>query len=249
MIFELPSETFFSWLSEITAETRDLDVFLLNFERYKNTLPAQIRQSINPLLHLLNAKKSKSQKLLAKRLRSNRYLTGMAKWEEFLSTPMDQKAAPTPSTSLTIKELADQRIWKVYKKIIKDGDAINPKSLPEELHHLRKTCKKLRYLIEFFSNLYPAKKTDKLLKHLKALQSVLGDYQDYAIQQEKLEEFSEEMQTVNVPAKTFIAMGYLIQDFEKHKEKSRKHFDTQFKQFKKTELGFKKPDSLKVSAF
>ena len=225
---------FFSWLGQITSETRDLDVYLLNFEQYKKKLPAVIRQSINPLHNFLTVKKQKSHKQLAKKLNSSKYLTMLAEWEEYLaSTP--PKNPTEADAQLTVKELADHRIWKVYKQVIKEGGSIGRHSPPEALHKLRKTCKKLRYLMEFFQNLYPERRIDKLIKRLKSLQDVLGDYQDYATQQERLEQFSEEMQAINTPSKTFMAMGVLIQDFETRKGKARDCFTSQFAAFKKTE--------------
>jgi CHAD domain-containing protein len=225
---------FFSWLGQITGETRDLDAYLLNFEHYKKQLPSDLRQSINPLHHFLALKQRQAQKQLAKKLHSSKYSTLMAEWEAYLASPLPKN--PTSAESiLTIKELADQRIWKIYKQSIKEGDAIDRHSPPEALHKLRKTCKKLRYLMEFFRNLYPEHRMDKLLKRLKRLQDVLGDYQDYATQQEKLKQFSEQMQGINTPSKTFLAMEVLIQDFDSRKNKVRDHFTWQFAAFKKTE--------------
>jgi CHAD domain-containing protein len=180
------------------------------------------------------SKQRKSQKQLAKKLRSSKYLTTMAEWEEYLtSTPL--KNPIEADAKLTIKELAGQRIWKIYKQALKEGGAIDRHSPPESLHKLRKTCKKLRYLLEFFQNLYPERQIDKLLQRLKSLQEILGDYQDYDIQQERLKQFSEEMQDINTPSKTFLAMGVLIQDFEIRKCKARDRFSAQFATFTKVD--------------
>jgi CHAD domain-containing protein len=225
---------FFSWLGQITGETRDLDVYLLNFEQYKKKMPAVIRQSINPLHHFLAAKKEKSHKQLVKKLRSTKYLTTLAEWEAYLASPPANNLGEVVSKQ-TIKELSDKRIWKTYKQAIKEGEAIDRHSPPEAMHKLRKTCKKLRYLMEFFQSLYPENSMDKLIKRLKQLQEVLGDYQDYSVQQERLQQYSEEMQAINTPSKTFLAMGVLIQDFESRKCKARECFTSQFIAFKRPE--------------
>lgn len=225
---------FFSWLGQISGETRDLDVYLMNFEQYKKKLPPVIRQSINPLHNFLQVKKQKSHKQLVKKLRSAKYLTTLAQWEAYLSSSSINEPVEV-NANLTIKELADKRIWKTYKLAIKEGNAIDRHSPSEAMHRLRKTCKKLRYLMEFFQDLYPDNQTDKLIKRLKQLQEVLGDYQDYSVQQEQLQQFSEEMQTINTPSRTFLAMGVLIQDFENRKCKARDSFTSQFTAFKKQE--------------
>lgn len=225
-------KAFFSWLGNVTGETRDLDVYLLNFDKYKKQLPSVVRQSITPLNNFLLLKKHKSQKELAKKLRSTKYLSMLAEWETYLASNTPDKSTET-SQQLSVKELANQRIWKTYKQAVKQGEAIDNDSPPEALHKLRKTCKKLRYLMEFFQNIYPDRQLDKSIKTLKRLQDVLGEYQDLAVQQEQIKQFSEEMQAINTPSKTFLAMGVLIQELENRKDKVRHHFGVRFHAFRK----------------
>ena len=227
------NKEFFSWLGGITGEVRDLDVHLLSFDNLKKKLPVEDRQSINPLQNFLSVKKNKSQKLLAKKLSSKKYLKALAKWEEFLASSPSFTPIETAECKKNIKEFADRKIWKVYKQIRKQGAAVKPDSPAQNLHNLRKICKKLRYLLEFFDSLYPESKLEKLSKNLKDLQDILGKYQDCSIQQHKLEQYSEEMRTINAPAKTFLTMGILIQDLEIEKVNSREKFDRQFKRFNK----------------
>ena len=48
-------------------------------------------------------------------------------------------------------------------------------------HELRKELKKLRYAVEFFATLFPAKRTRLFLQHLKDLQVAFGDLNDAAM--------------------------------------------------------------------
>jgi CHAD domain-containing protein len=50
----------------------------------------------------------------------------------------------------------------------------------EQRHELRKELKKLRYAVEFFCSLFPAKRVDPFLKRLKKLQTLFGDLNDTA---------------------------------------------------------------------
>lgn len=222
---------FFSWLGQITGPTRDLDVYLLNFERYKDSLPASIREDINPLYDFLLAKQQKARKELAKKLQSPKYLSTLAEWEQYLKEPSYSKPLEQ-NARLTIKELADRRIWKVFTRVVEEGDAITDLSPSEALHDLRKTCKKLRYLMEFFQSLYPEQQIKGLIKSLKGLQEVLGDFQDYAVQEQSLKLFSEEMMALNTSANTFLAMGVLVQELDAHKCRARKDFASCFENFK-----------------
>lgn len=225
---------FFSWLGQITGPTRDLDVYLLNFERYKSGLPDSTRDDLNPLYDFLLAKQRKAHKELAKKLQSEKYLSILSEWEQYLKEP-SYKHPLEQNAKLAIKELADRRIWKVFTRVLREGNAITGASPSEALHDLRKSCKKLRYLMEFFQNLYPEQQIKQLIKNLKELQEVLGEFQDYAVQEQTLKLFSEEMMTLNIPANTFLAMGVLIQDLDAHRCRARNDFASRFEDFKQEE--------------
>ncbi len=218
---------YFAWLGSITSLSRDLDVYLLNIDDYKASLPKSMREDLNPLIIFLQTKKIIAQKKLAKKLTSKKYLQTLGQWEDYLKQP------PTENTSLTLKQLADTRIWTVYQRILKEGSVITQQTPAQALHDLRKTCKKLRYLMEFFQSLYPTSKIKILIKSLKNLQAVLGDFQDYEVQENALRKFSEEMmhlQSVSTP--TFLAMGVLVQKLDEKRCQARHHFAKCFIEFK-----------------
>ena len=218
---------FFAWLGSITSLTRDLDVYLLNIDGYKASLPKSMREDLNPLKDFLQAKQMIAQKELAKKLTSKKYLQTLDQWENFL------KQSSTENTSLTLKQLADTRIWKVYQRVLKESAIITEQTPAQVLHDLRKTCKKLRYLMEFFQNLYPTSKIKILIKSLKGFQEVLGDFQDYEVQENALRKFSEEMmclQSVSTP--TFLAMGVLVQKLDEKRCQARHDFAKRFIEFK-----------------
>ncbi len=223
---------FFSWLGQITGPTRDLDVYLLRFENDKKALPADIQEDLNPLYDFLLEKKQKSRLELTQKLKSSKYITTLLEWEQYLKQPPPLQPE-TPDARLTIKELADRKIWKIYKRVMHRGEAITPHSAADSLHSLRKSCKKLRYLMEFFQNLYPEHQIKYLISDLKALQDVLGDFQDFNVQERAIKLFSEEMIRNDIPAKTFLAMGVLFQALDAKKCNARKHFSSRFEHFKR----------------
>lgn len=218
---------YFAWLGQITGSTRDLDVYLLNFAHYQASLPAGIRADLEPLRVFLQHKQTAAQKTLAAHLKSKKYLVRLINWEQTLNLPESQTAPPIP-LNLSIKQLADRRIWKVYRQTIKQGSAITDKSPETALHDLRKTCKKLRYLIEFFQSLYPAAEMKTLIKNLKELQEVLGDFQDCAVQEQALTHFSAEMRQQGCAEQTFIAIAALAKVLEAKHYKARHDFASCF---------------------
>jgi len=222
--------TFFAWLGKITGATRDLDVYLLSYQQYKAVLPATLQDNIQPLYDFLLKKQGEAQKQLAEQLSSYEYSQQLLAWKEYLNkkSPKETAGANAQQDILT---LANARIKKVYQNVIKEGEAINADSPAEALHDLRKTCKKLRYLMEFFQSLYPETEIKSAIKALKGFQSVLGDFQDYEVQELTLKEFSHEMMQSNVPANTLLAMGVLVQYLDSMKCDARAHFAEQFDLF------------------
>ena len=217
---------YFAWLGMITSLTRDLDVYLLNIDAYKASLPESMREDLNPLKDFLQAKQVIAQKELVKKLTSKKYWQTLDKWEDYLKQPA------TENISLTMKQLGDARIWKVYQQILKEGGGITEQTPAQALHDLRKTCKKLRYLMAFFQSLYPMNKIKVLIKSLKGLQEVLGDFQDYEVQEDALRKFSEEMRCLkSVSTATFLAMGVLVQKLDEKRCQARNDFAVQFIQF------------------
>ncbi|MGR9088005.1 MAG: CHAD domain-containing protein [Gammaproteobacteria bacterium] len=223
---------FFSWLGQTTGPVRDLDVYLSRFDDLKMSLPEDIREDLAPLYDHLLDKKQNARKDMERKLKSAKYRTALLEWEHYLKQPPPPDPA-APRAHSSIKEVADQSIWKLYKRALQQGETITPDAPADRLHSLRKTCKKLRYLLEFFQSLYPEQDIKPLIKDLKNLQDVLGDFQDFNVQASAIKLFSEEMIRNRTPAKTFLAMGMLIQALDGKKCSVRKHFAERFEQFKR----------------
>jgi CHAD domain-containing protein len=77
--------------------------------------------------------------------------------------------------------------------VLKRGRKIDDDSPPELLHRLRIDCKKLRYLLEFFAELYPAKRIRPMIGALKKLQNCLGDYNDLTVELQSLARIVERL--------------------------------------------------------
>jgi CHAD domain-containing protein len=228
--------SYFSWLSQITSVTRDLNVYLLNFADYQACLPESMRGDIEPLRELLQHEQTAAQKELVLQLRSKQYLTPLINWEQYLKLSVEQTLSPE-ITKLSIKQLADLKIWKIYQRVIKHGFAITEHSPAVALHDLRKTCKKLRYLIEFFHSLYPAVEIKAAIKALKELQELLGDFQDCTVQEQALTQFSAKMRQSGCSEQTFSATTELVQVLDAKRRKARADFSGCFSVFASSENG------------
>ncbi len=217
----------FGWLGEVTGPTRDLDVFLLQLPEYHDELPVDLQGDLEPFRGFLLDEHRREQAQLARRLAAPRFRGLMSEWRDFLDAEPDLEAAP--DAALPVGELAGRRIWRAFRRVIRDGRAAVEAPAPEVLHELRKDCKKLRYLQEFFASLYPAERLDPLIKALKVLLDVLGEHQDLAVQAQHLEGFAERMAAEGrAPARTLLALGALVGSLRARQAASRAAFAARF---------------------
>jgi CHAD domain-containing protein len=221
----------FGWIGQITGPTRDMDVYLLGFGDYRDSLPAAYRDHLEPLHRFLEAHQQAEQQVLARELGSPRFHSILREWREFLEAPVPAQPE-APNAARPIHELASRRILKMYKRVLKEGRAIGPETSPEHLHELRKSCKKLRYLIEFLVSLYPKKPAKAVIKSLKLLLDNLGNYQDLEVQAGKLRGLAQQMsEEGEVPVDTLLAMGMLVDGLLRRQHQVRAEFQARFAGF------------------
>jgi len=169
-------------------------------------------------------------------IRGKRYLKIRDDWRAYLTRGFkkDKKAdhADTP-----VRRLADGRIWKAYRRVMKEGGAIDDNSPAEALHNLRIDCKKLRYLLEFFQSLYPPRRFRALVKSLKAFQNVLGEFQDTEVQSLAILELGRKMAAAGVaPTETQMAMGMVAESILLRQGAAREAFYDRFDAFARPEV-------------
>ena len=217
----------FKWLGGKTGALRDLDVYLLKLDDYRASLPA--KADLSALEVLLRRKQKTEHRRVARVLDTRRYQRMLTDWEGFLA---DEEASDTPPEGMApIAEVARDRILKAHKRVIKKGRAIGPESPDEKLHRLRIECKKLRYLLEFFRDLYPPKRIGGVIKALKGLQDSLGDFNDLTVQQGAMTQFAGELAELHAPAEPLLALGQLIANLIGRHDEERRRFHEQFDRF------------------
>lgn len=226
----------FGWLGQVTGPTRDLDVFILDFPKYRRSLPAALQTDLDPLLPYLEEHQRQAQQALVRRLNSPHFHRLLKDWQRYLDTPPAAGEHTGRHGALPIKTVADRRIWRMYRRVLKEGRAIDDASPPEDLHELRKSCKKLRYLLEFFRSLYPGKQVKPLIRQLKRLLDNLGEFQDLHVQAGKLRGFAEDLQRTQAQRMpTVLAIGHLIGDLLQRQQAARCAFADRFAAFDTTE--------------
>jgi CHAD domain-containing protein len=225
-----PFKQAFGWIGQITGPTRDLDVYLLSFPGYRASLPNMLQDDLDPFHTFLQEDHKKAQSELVNKINSPHFRKNLKSWRSWLeaSAEMSEQA---PNAMLPTAKLADKRISKLYKRVLQDGQDIGQETPAERLHDLRKDCKKLRYLMEFFQSLYPRSGTRELIKAVKVILDNLGEFQDLEVQAHSLEKFGEQMLKEGAPASALMAMGILVGKLLERQQQARNEFVDLFTEF------------------
>jgi CHAD domain-containing protein len=216
----------FKWLGDLTTPTRDLDVYLLGYPGMAAGLIAATADELQPFHDHLERSRAAAQRALARGLRSARFRRLDAEWRHALATAGAGSKRPTAG------RLADSRIRRAHRRVISDGSAISATSPPESLHELRKRCKELRYLLEFFGSLYDPGEQWRAVRELKSLQDCLGEFQDTQVQHEEIRAFAAQMMDQRTaPAATLLAMGEIAAGLAAAQQRARSQFASRFRDF------------------
>jgi CHAD domain-containing protein len=221
----------FKWLGSVTGAVRDLDVYLLKMDEYRNNLPADAAEDLAPLDEFLRRRRRTERRRMLAALRTRRYRNLVGDWRAFVDGDIAGDSPPVDSAS-TVEEVATDRIRRAYRRIERDGRKTNSDTPAEVLHELRIDCKKLRYLLEFFYSLYDEDDIAPLLKTLKRLQDNLGDFNDLDVQQRTLQQFAHQMEDEELASvDCLLAMGRLLDHLLHRQAAERKRFKTCFSRF------------------
>ncbi|MER2491823.1 CHAD domain-containing protein [Catenovulum sediminis] len=169
-----------------TNELRDLDVFLDTQQTFYKAIKAKHHSCLKQLYSEVGTQQKQYHKRIQNWFSSPQYKKKLDEIHHAFNLVSQQDTYKT--FTLCLHELVPE----VYQKIVKKGQKIDTKSADKKFHQLRLKCKKLRYLSEFLQLLPNHKKAIKLQKKLKKLQNLLGQFNDYSVQKEKLIHLSEQ---------------------------------------------------------
>lgn len=217
-------------LGRLTNDLRNLDVFLSAEAGYRAELPEDMREDITPLFDYLRARRAGALAGVVAGLQSKPYGRLMAEWDAFLSRPIGKD--PPRNALKPIIKLARARIDRQYHAILKEGAHVLSHSDDATFHALRIECKKLRYLLEFFAELFPPRETASLLKELKRLQDNLGAISDLSDRRDYLVSLAGVVDVDGVQMRrTMMAVGYLMETVGREQRAMKSGFAKTFKEF------------------
>jgi len=210
------------WVADVLGEVRDLDV---QIEQLKGLIEQQAeeegREALSEVVDAIEERRNAARECLLEALDSEGYERFESSFAEMLrpgpagETASEELLGAPPAADEPILAAAPGLLSRPYRKWRKAAGRIDGNSRPEEYHDLRKKGKRMRYALEFVTEVYGEKETSKLVKTLKTLQDNLGTHQDLIMAADLLEQLATGDR--KLPPQTVFVMGGLA---ERHRREA-----------------------------
>lgn len=160
-------------MGDVTGPPRDLDVLKATIiELVKSgTVPP----SVEAVVPRIERRRTQARRRMVQALDGDQWSTLRRQWRAELV-----RIHQGPGRGASAGEHGRASIARADRRVLKRGTAIDELAPAEQLHDLRKDAKQLRYLLEGFRSLLPAKEATRAIEDLKDLQDVLGRFYDAA---------------------------------------------------------------------
>ena len=216
----------FRWLAGKLGEVRDLDVQLQALESDVALIdPVDAEHLESYRTHMTQLHKL-CQSALVQAIDSERFRQLVRDLENVLEKG-PKKSELKRSGAVTIRDRGMQLINRHIDELLRDGNAIDASSPAESLHDLRITCKRLRYVFEFFKPYFDGS-LNVAIRYSKVLQDILGDFQDACMTQDRLRAYADQVWPESSGPGQFIAIGELIGVYRHKADELRQQFLTKW---------------------
>jgi CHAD domain-containing protein len=196
------------WVAHALGEVRDLDVQIERFQAWKGEADEEDSGFLDRILTITHKRREEARKNMLETFDSVRYERLLSSFAEMLrlGPAAELELAQTNGKDEAVTAVAPALVSDRYRKWRKAAKRLDENSTPEAFHDVRKKGKRLRYTLEFVSDVY-GKPVQKLVKPLKALQDDLGDHQDAVVTTEYLRELGTTTGEARVPRGVAFTMG------------------------------------------
>lgn len=191
------------WLADVLGAVRDLDVQLERVDSWMEEVPAADRGALGDLIHLLREQRRRARGSLLDALESSRYDRLVSGFGSMLRQGPLRRSTPARAHALMV---APDLVRVHHRKVGKAAKRARRSGAPQDFHRLRIQCKRLRYALEFVSELYPGN-TSKYVRRVVAIQDTLGLMQDSAVASERLRALAEDESSDLSRAAVFVMGG------------------------------------------
>ncbi len=208
-------------IASVLGEVRDIDVLLEGLDTYIAKLPAPGREGVEPLRSAWRRQRQAARKRLMARLDSKQYREFVDDYLEFTeSTGTAEIVMPLGQPSL-VRDTAGSRILAAYERVRAYETIITWADVPT-LHALRIEAKRLRYTLEYFSEVLPVT-SRALIGQVTEMQDHLGLMNDADVAARATREWLN-LHAPILPARSREAVGLYLDSREADVERLRRSF-------------------------
>jgi CHAD domain-containing protein len=191
------------WLADALGTVRDLDVQLERLDGWLDDVADEDRGALSDLATLLGNERADARRELLLCLDSARYERLVASFTTMLRQgPSRRSAAARAPAVAVVPELVDglhRSATKAARRARRSGD-------PADYHRTRIRGKRLRYGLEFVSEIYGGR-TARYVRHVVRLQDALGLMQDARVAAARLHELATAEGSGLSPTTVFVMGG------------------------------------------
>jgi triphosphatase len=170
------------WIAGALGAVRDLDVQLQRVEQWMEEVPEEDRHSLGDLARLLGHQRQDARRRLLVALETKRYERLVSDFTNLLRQGPSRRSAAASAPALVVVpdllRIRHRAVAKAVKQVERTG-------APDDLHRLRIRGKRLRYALEFVSEIYGSH-TRTYVRQLVRMQDTLGLMQDARVAAERL---------------------------------------------------------------
>jgi triphosphatase len=199
------------WVAHALGDVRDLDVQIERFQAWQEEADEEVSGFLDRILTITRKRRAEARKNMLETLDSVRYERLLSSFAEMLRLGPAAELEPAQTNGKDqagepVTAAAPALISDRHRKWRKAAKRLDETSSPEAFHDVRKKGKRLRYTLEYFSDVY-GRPVQNLVKPLKALQDDLGDHQDAVVTAAFLRELGTTTGQARVPRGVAFTMG------------------------------------------
>ena len=203
------------------GEVRDIDVLLEDLDDYLAKLPEPGRAAMEPLRAAWRRDREVARKRLIDRLDGKRYRQFVEDYLDFTEAPgVGERVTPAVEPSL-VRDTAGSRILSAYERVHTYETVLTWADV-QTLHDLRIEAKRLRYTLEYFSEVLPVT-SRQLIGTVTDMQDHLGLMNDAHAAATVTREWLN-INAPRLPASSREAVGLYLDSREADVERLRRSF-------------------------
>jgi len=175
------------WIAGFLGEVRDLDVQIEQIQTLSSETEKEDRETLNDIVETMNERRVEARERMLESLNSARYERFVSSFSGMLRRGQEGEDSGEGLAHEPVTAVAPDLVSRRHRKWLKAGNRLADAPSPEDYHELRKEGKRLRYTLEFLTDVYGKKPVGKLVGPLKELQDGLGRHQDAIVAADLLE--------------------------------------------------------------